>query len=306
MSETSIAFLLSAPYSGATLLSMLANRHPAVSCDGETFPYERGARILCSCGRFQDECDYFRTAAANMLTKDGSRFDPDLFAYVPRYSRNRLLSRALEGFWLSGLGYRTSSFLRSLPAAGKAEDRFVAEHMAFIEKSLALKKAGVYLDGTKSMHRAELFAERGLTTKAVYLLRDPRGFCNSYRKNKRQLSPSGLALAAGEWKVHFRKVKAFSRRFDQVSILTLRYDELCHDPAAVLGKACEFLSVPFSGQMLKFSPEGMHVTGNRMRHSFSGEIREDVSWKKELSAEEIRFITSLLAPEISEAGFPLE
>lgn len=304
MSQPSITFLLSAAYSGATLFSMLANGHPLISCDGETFPYERGARILCSCGRFQDECDYFRTAAEGMLKKDGARFDPDLFAYVPRYSQRRLFSRALEGFWLSGLGYTASGFFRSLPAAEKAEKHFIAEHMAFVEKSLAMRKAEIYLDGTKSMRRAELFAEHGLAAKAIHLIRDPRGFVNSFRKNK-QPQQYGLALAAGEWKQHVRKVRALSRRFDSLEILPVRYDELCEKPEAVLHTICEFLEIPYSPKMLQFTAEGMHVTGNRMRHSFTGEIREDVSWKTELSIDDIKLVTHLLAPEISEAGFPL-
>ena len=71
-------FLLSSWYSGATMLTMLLDRHPAVVSNGEAFPYNpRDRRHVCSCGKRLHECEFYRYAAAHMLD------NPKLFLQEP-------------------------------------------------------------------------------------------------------------------------------------------------------------------------------------------------------------------------------
>ena len=106
-----IVFLLSAPYSGATLFSILLNQHPMISSDGEIFPYVRGTDETCSCGKKQKVCEYYSNVAAGMRMPHKLDYDNNFFYYVPKYCKFNPISRAVEGFWLNDLFHSTRNFI---------------------------------------------------------------------------------------------------------------------------------------------------------------------------------------------------
>ena len=294
MYSRNIAFLIAAPYSGATLFSILMNQHPAISSDGEMFPFERGNKILCSCGRLQKDCAYYRTVASSMLTENKRNYDDNLFYYVPRYSQNYYLSRAFEGFWLNTFAHKLRNFLcTSISKLKNIEDEFIEIHMQFYSKSLDLRNARVYFDGSKSLRRAELFAGRNLTTKLIHLIRDGRAFCNSFIKNK-GLHRRNLALGAKVWEKSIRKVDILRKRFPEVEILDVRYNDLCNSTESELKRIWGFLGVDFDRGFLEYHAKDMHIVGNRMRNEYNGLIREDHSWKRQLKNDEIKVLNKLM------------
>ncbi len=109
---------------------------------------------------------------------DGKSWNLELFAPHPTYSRFELVDRALGRLWSNGaLGFMQNS-LRSLMPHWQRQDRaFVAAHIRFMENSIRLRQACMYLDGTKSVRRAALFAAAPeVRMKVIHLVRDGRGF----------------------------------------------------------------------------------------------------------------------------------
>ena len=236
-----IVFLISAPYSGATLLSILMNQHPGISSDGEIFPYDRGGNVVCSCGKNQIDCEYYRTVARCMIKGDKKEFDGSTFYYVPRYSGLYYLSRAFAGFWIDPFANQMrNTCCTIISKCKKLENHFINIHLEFIRKSLDIRNASIYLDGTKSLRRAELFAERRITFKMVHLIRDGRAFCYSFLKNKK-LNRKHIPMAAKVWKKSIRKVDTLRGRFPHVQILDVRYNDLCDAPGRELKRLFAFM-----------------------------------------------------------------
>jgi hypothetical protein len=240
-----------------------------------------------------------------MVAPDGRRWDDSLFALVPRYSRLPWLDRALGGFWLSArMGRVRDRVLASLPAWRREQLRFLEAHRRFFANCLELNRSSLHVDGAKWLRRAELFASADLYDyRVIHLVRDGRGFCNSYIKNQK-LERSRLGYAAGLWARSLRKIDAFRRRFLSVPLLRLRYEDLCRDPAGALTTVCNFLGVAYDPAVeVPVEARRCHIIGNRMRMTFGGAIELDRKWEDELTGDEIDRITALVRAPLQWFGY---
>ena len=303
MDNKNLVFLISAAYSGGTLFSILMNQHPKISSDGEIFPYIRGSAVGCSCGKEQIECEYYRTVAKHMLKKNKQNYDYGVFYYVPKYSNYYPLSRAFEGFWMSEIAKKLRNFFCfSIPKFRKLEQEFVSFHLEFFSNSLKLRNAIVYFDGTKSVRRAEFFAERKLTSRIIHLIRDGRAFCNSFLKNK-NLDREYLPVAAKVWEKSIKKMDILKKRFPFIEVLDVRYNDLSADPKKELKRIFDFLDLSYDDSYLVYKKDDMHILGNRMRFNYSGTIREDLSWKKELGQNDVLLANRLMGKNLKRFKF---
>jgi hypothetical protein len=294
-----LAMTLAAPYSGTTLFAILLARHSQISSDGEIFPFGYHTPVLCSCGKTQVECPYYREAAAHLLDADGKSWNAELFAPYPTYCRFEPVDRALGRLWSNGaLGF-AQDCLRALPHWQRQDRAFVAAHLRFMENSLRLRQARIYLDGAKSVRRAVLFAAAPqVSMKVIHLVRDGRGFCFSYLKN-RKLPRTHLPLAARVWHNSIQAIDRFQARFPHIPVLNLRYEDLCRDLPATLLRVCRFLDVPYEPALESASSaRPCHVLGNRMRLNFSGQVEECLRWQRELAPAEIHFLNRMLGRDL--------
>src|SRR5262245_3686056 len=132
--------ILSAPYSGSTLLALLLARHSHLSSDGEIFPLGHTKSVMCSCGTEQVNCRYYRQAAEHLLGPDGKCWNTAVFTPFPTYSRFALVDRALGRLWTNGALRLAQDGLRSMIPAWRRQDQaFVAAHIRFMENSLRLQ-----------------------------------------------------------------------------------------------------------------------------------------------------------------------
>lgn len=304
MDAPRVVSMLSAAYSGATLFAILLDGHSRVTCNGETFPVERGDRVECSCGRRQIDCEYYRAVAGHMLEEGGQGWDDELFAQVPRYTRLRPLDRALGGFWLHDAGNRLREGARAAVSGWRRRDTaFVEAHRRFFANSLRANGTEVYVDGSKAPHRAEILAVSGaFDLRALHLIRDGRAFSYSYIRNQER-PRSDLSSAAGYWNRHLAKVDAFHSRFPTVPLMHVRYEDFCTDLQGTLARVWEFLGVPPREWTAPADPGSYHVTGNRMRKSFDGTVRLDSKWERELDSAEIESLTSEMHDGLDRFGY---
>lgn len=292
--------LLANWYSGATLLTIFLNAHSRIVSNGESmfFDDRDTRRYDCSCGKYIDECEFYQSTTAPMRVPGGG-WDKRLFVQVPRFSRQPVLSSLLHSPRFES--HLRHGLINAVPAYRGTRDRFLQAQLQFFAEARQLSGASVYLDGTKSIRRAQLFArDDRCEMRVLHLIRDGRGFCASYVKNNRPM-PSWTD-AADAWVSYIAQVDQFSRAFPSIPVLVVRYEDLCRSTAEVIRTVCRFLDVDYEepgADMMK----GAHILGNRMRRTFSGAIVEDTSWKEKLDDSTQAELTSLMKPQLQQFGY---
>lgn len=299
--QPKLVSLLANWYSGATLLTILLNAHSQIVSNGESmfFDEDDNRRYDCSCGKYIDECEFFEAAAGSMRLPDTAGWDKRLFVQVPHFSRKPVL-RSLVHSPRFECALR-HNFINIVPAYRDIRNRFLEAQLQFFANARRISGAPIYLDGTKSIRRAQLFARDDRSEmRALHLIRDGRGFCASYVKNMRP-APS-WSDAATAWVSYITQVEEFSKTFPSIPILLVRYEDLCRSTAEVMGAVCQFLEIPYEqpgADLLK----GAHILGNRMRRTFSGAITEDTSWKERLDKSTQTQLMSLMKRQLRQFGY---
>jgi hypothetical protein len=295
-------FMLANWYSGATLFALIISRHSEIECNGETFPFgPRDARRHdCTCGQYLDTCEFYRTACAHMWSAEKSDWDRAIFSRVPVLSRNPTLNRLLIS--RRSLPSMLRSGAERIGSFSRGQRDFVDAHMRFYEQALEYSGRSVYVDGTKSIRRAQLFLVNTTNRlKVVHLIRDGRAFANSFRKN-RHLDESALPQAAVFWNKYIERVDELQSRSERVDVLTLRYEDLCRTPSSFLGDLFTFLDLDFE-DVLSIPRSDTHVLGNRMRRDFSNVIKEDESWKQEVDGADQDMLNRMMSGGLSRFGY---
>lgn len=298
-----LTFMLSNWYSGATLFAVLLNNHREITCNGETFSFKPKNidRYLCSCGKPLIECDFYKVAAGHMIDRKSGWWNKDFFVVLPQISKNITVDK-----WFKSIMhfYKLRDMcITFIPVFRKKTKIFLQNHIKFFIKSCELDGSSVYIDGTKSIRRAELFATFcNANFKIIHLIRDGRGFCYSYIKNKR-LSQEKLPEAAKAWKEYIQLIDMFSVRYPEIQLLTIRYEDLCRDQHTVLSDVLKHLGLPFENNMKQSISKPYHMLGNVMRKNFNGKVNEDLSWKTKLKSNEIDKITALMDKDLRRFGY---
>lgn len=301
-SPRALNFMLANWYSGATLFALIISRHSQIECNGETFPFgPRDARRYdCTCGQYLDDCEFYRNACSHMWSTDANDWDRSVFCQIPVLSQNATLNRLLR----SRRSFPTlirSAAVRA-PSLRRRQQEFVDAHMRFYDQALEYSGRSVYLDGTKSIRRAQLFLENTPNRlRVVHLIRDGRAFANSFRKN-RHMDMTALPEAAKLWNEYIHDVDELQLRSDRVEVLALRYEDLCREPESFLNELCAFLGVPYE-DLLSSHRSDAHVLGNRMRREFTNVIREDESWKQEIDAAGRDSLNAMMHEGLTRFGY---
>jgi hypothetical protein len=288
-------------YSGATLLTLLLDRHPEIVSTGETFiGLGTEQDTPCSCGAKVRDCSFLADAAGHM--RHGDRFDLDRFRMLPVFSGNRLINRALSNNRFSGR--LRNSLVDAVPAFRRRRDRFVTDHMGFMSRAASLARASVFLDATKNIRRAELFLERAeAPIPVIHLVRDARGFAKSLLVEPTEQSRHPDARQAGDrWNEYIDAFDRLRSGYPEHRYLEMRYEDLCHQPAGVLAEALDFLGVD-RRDLTSSAGSVSHVLGNTMRLEFRGEIRQDLSWKTVLREEQVATVSDRCRPSMRRYGY---
>jgi hypothetical protein len=93
------------------------------------------------------------------------------------------------------------------------------------------------------------------------------------------------------------------RYVPQDSWLTLRYEDLCADPAGVMDRISDFMGVQRVSMPEGVRDHEQHIIGNPMRLKALGEIREDRSWQERLSPNDLAVIASIVGPTSRRFGY---
>jgi Sulfotransferase domain len=289
-------------FSGATLFTILLDAHNQIVSNGESLPFNSSddKSYDCSCGKYLDECEFYQTAARHMRTPHTAGWDREVFVQVPTFS-----TKPLVRFLLSSP--RTESGLRNyvietVPHYRRIRERFLEAQIQFFTNATKLTGTSLYMDGTKSIRRAQLFArDDRCEMKVIHIVRDGRAFCYSYLKHT-DLTQNDIAKAAKQWLYYIRQVDKFTQTFPFIPLLEVRYEDLCRSTTTVMKTVTQFLEVPYEEFKIT-NMKDKHILGNRMRRTFKGEIVEDTSWKEKLSSKIQTEITAIIRHELERFGY---
>jgi hypothetical protein len=264
------------------------------------FDDEDESRYRCTCGKYIDECDFYQATAGHMRQPNAERWDKRLFVQVPTFSRKPVLRSLLRSSRFAS--HLRDRCINAVPAYRSIRDRFLEAQLQFFANARSFAGASIYMDGTKSIRRAQLFAADDRSEmRVLHLIRDGRGFCVSCVNNLENSDPS-LTDAARIWRRYIARVDRFSRAFPSVPVFVVRYEDLCRSTTETIRAICQFLEIPYEEPGVGVM-EGAHILGHKMSRSFDGKIIENTSWRDTLGHDTQNKLTSLMKPQLTRFGY---
>ena len=253
----------------------------------------------CTCGKLIEDCDFYDATAKHMKLPGPGNWDRQLFVHMPKFSRVKIVNRALHSVRFEGaLRHR---IINSVPKYRHIRDQFLSAQFEFFSNAIRRAGATTYIDGTKSIRRAQLFArDNHCDMRVLHLIRDGRGFCASYIKHTTP-TPS-LRDAANSWMNYINRVDMFARNFPCIPIQVVRYEDLCKSTSSAIEAICRFSELSYEEPNANLM-KNAHIFGNRMRRNFTGAISEDTSWKKKFDRTTRLKLTSIMEGQLSRFGY---
>ena len=294
------------PFTGSTLLGMLLNEHPACASIGAATGLIRKVDLTtyaCSCGKLYRDCGFWRHIATRTaeLGYPVDIFQTNFWNTHLRVSHNRFLNALLvRSLGSDALNDARDVLVRALPGVRRA-----ASDAGWRSWSLAatvLERTGkrIFVDTARDHQRPKYLARHPLLdVRVIHLVRDARGNSASLMKH------AGLdaVTAARQWTRFNLEAMRVRRYFPDHAWMTLRYEELCADPAGTLDRIARFLGV----EPVRLRPDphdpDRHVIGNPMRLRALSEIREDLSWHARLTRQDLDAIGRIAGAASRRLGF---
>ncbi|HEX5716895.1 MAG TPA: sulfotransferase [Thermoanaerobaculia bacterium] len=291
---TDVLYIAGHGYSGSTLLTFLLDAHPQIATIGELGIAEQAKsqttpeQYLCSCHAPVRECEFWRRVSREMGER-GLPFDvwdSDLDFRAKGGGISDVVSDVILRAVQRGpiLETARSIGVRVVPGARRELSRVLSRIEALAEIVTGIKGSRIFLDSSKRPERA-VFMRRipSFDMRVLHLVRDGRAVTWSNMKNL----GVGVEAAADSWVADNRAAEQARRYFPKDRWMTLRYEDLCADPAGTLSKIYSLSGLPAGNGVPEFRTGEHHVIGNRMRLSSTSEIRIDDRWKTALKPEQM-------------------
>lgn len=124
------------------------------------------------------------------------------------------------------------------------------QNQLFIQSINELDGTNTFLDASKDLCRIKFLNQlKGVDIYVVHLIRDPRGFVNSSRKNKGM----GSFRALLKWGFLHREIERVLK-VTGVQSIRVRYEDLCHDTMSELNRIYSYVGLPKIGNV-EFAPK---------------------------------------------------
>jgi hypothetical protein len=191
----------------------------------------------------------------------------------------RLRTGSLRWTWAEDLRDGAFARLGRHRAAMAATGRRNAD---FATAVMGLSGATVFVDASKERMRIRHLARHlPMPLRVIHLVRDVRGVATSARHHG-ATSAAGVEAAARNWNATNRTILRHLAGLPPEAHTTVRYEDLCRDPQAVMAALFEFIGVDPELAALDGSGGGQHLLGNRRRLDAWDEVQLDERWRAEL------------------------
>lgn len=304
-----MGYVLAASHSGSTLLAMLLGAHADICTNGELKFTNLGdiAKYRCSCGEPIRTCPFWLSVRDAMSCR-GYEFSLENagtdYRSVHGWFAGRVLRPLHNGPFLEHV---RDTALRLSGHWRRAYPEIQSRNAALVRSLLEVSGKSVVVDSSKVALRLKyLLRNPELDVRVVRTIRDgravvltyvdPFNFADATDPNRRgggtgqTYRPHAMSVegAAYLWRRSNEEAEAALAQVSPERVIRVRYEALCADPMAVLGRVFNFLGVDPARGTLDFRSVGQHVIGNGMRHDTTSEIRLDERWKSVLTDKDLK------------------
>lgn len=283
-----VAFLLSMPRSGSTLLSMMLGSHPEVCCPPEPW-------ILLAVAEYLDLAEVRKTPYGRDIA--------DIAAIEFLLGAERLQRGGC------------AEFLQANTPSSGAHSLAVARSIAHAAYNTYIKNTGkrIFVDKTPRYYALlDFVSELFPSSRKIILLRNPLDVFASYKAtwevSREVFAENGVSVHARDFCEGLFSLADYigSQRSDT---LVLHYEDLVSDTETALRSICDFLGVNYSPAMLEYhrnaeliesyrrSPVGDPISSRAPRLANQRTVN---AWRDRLDLEDIQTCVDVLGTEIFE------
>src|SRR6056297_110894 len=300
--KTDLLYLVSAPYSGSTLVSFLLGSHRKIASVGELSgpdPKIKPEAHQCSCGMPTAQCPFWHEIQQRLARKDVAfsilKQDKSWKCANNRYI-HYALTRAPGLLFLDGLqGFAAT---RMWPFKKQIAE-FLNTNVAVMQEITAYYGASVFLDTSKDIGRLQLLRRSpAVDVKVLHLVRDGRGQTASRVRRSASMVEAAKSLVRFDTQAQNLKHLVGSSRY-----LRIRYEDICRDPETHLGRAASFAGLEPLDFPKGFQKPDVHQLGNPMRYDFNGQIKLDERWKTGLDNRQLEIFYRIAGNRNRQFGY---
>ncbi len=313
-----VIYIVCRGHSGSTLLELMLNRSNNVAAMGELdlLPLQLirdgSTRWVgtCSCQERPQRCPVWGPIIAEIV----QRFAPE---FVNRPFSWRLSNTGLDeefGWKAPGarLRYIFHRIVRELTSGKETiftkfltrQYRIWAYRRDFIaQEYAALKGVEAVVDSSKDPQQMlDQLTYSKLTSRVIYLTRDPRGVAWSAVKSGK----GTVETETKDWAKLNGRILKLLKRADPDSWIHVSYETLCSEPEVELERIHQFLGIKRDEIDFKGEFDKRHtIAGNKLRFQQIQGINEDKVWKDNLTKEDLATIKLYSRSIADELGYQL-
>lgn len=275
--------LLNTSFSGSTLVSMLLCSQPRIVGFGDTYVAPDPAHYPqhpCTCGRWFDECPP-RIAIRDAVRSGG----------IEDYDWDRASATPVPK-WLPGKIRQIWPFVRpsSLPLfrAIPTSARNFRYRRFYLETELMLKgleETGdydIYIDGCKSLVRAELLRTAIPDLKVLHMIRHPGAFLYHFHR----LGQLNYDKYLRRWRRYNHHARQFGKLLPGENYKAVTYESIVQDPEAFVEQMVDFMGMTevHSEDCARIRRPQTHIIGNRMRETVDRVLDFSNTWRGKMPA----------------------
>jgi hypothetical protein len=289
---TNLAYILSANFSGSTLLAMLLGVQPEATTVGEMrAPHVGVDDYLCSCGANIKKCGFWSDVSRLMAKRGIADFDITNAGLSIHDVENPYVHRLLNPLPRGPLFEAVRTTGLAISPVWPAHLRKIQQrNAAFAEVLREITGAKIVIDSSKiALHLKFLLKSKDLKIKIIRLVRDGRAVTVStmghgFKRDSRRETVAGAALS---WRGNNEASERILADLPTSQWMFVKYEELCRQPEETLRGICKFIGIDSRNIVLDFHARQQHILGNEMRLKSGSDIRLDERWRKELSQEDL-------------------
>lgn len=298
-----IVYLAALHNSGSTIIALAANQHSQMVSPGEMigpggrFHDEEGP--VCSCGEPIARCAFWQEVSKHYTT-GGYPWAPAAWHLDYCLEGHPLLTKFVCG--RPQPGALRQRIAEKLPWPGRRLAEFHERNVYYARCILDVVGKRVLLDASKHPERiAFLRRVSDIDLRVVHLLRDPRGWCNSRKKNYRE----PVTQTAQRWAERNAYIDRLCVGLPADRHIRVQYEAFCRDSQQVMEEIWELAGLHNEELPSVIRTDSCHLLGNRMRLQEEVRIEHDESWRDRLSKEEVATIRDSIGMHAKEYGYEL-
>lgn len=279
-----VLYIAGGGHSGSTILSLILGTAPEIYTAGELKFYNEHKdeehhnweymENKCICGKNANDCPFW------VGVEDRAGLEIKIFHYMKLWTKIITLFKILWPFY-------------HVKKSVSAEDDFRLIESVYLEARKKKPSTRYILDSSKSVARMmHLDSHPNLDVKVIFLVRDGRGYLNSYTKAYK----GGYFRWMAQWVVNNYLTLAYLKKAKK-DYYFLSYDALCKQPEKEFGELDKKFNihVPDNYTQMVHDTE-FHIRAGNPTKSFLAEfsgLKLDDRWRHEIPKAK-RFLATLI------------